>query len=318
MAFSFGAAPAALPAREPIDIVCARCANPFFTALTDYTLAPPPSAPPRLPHAHVLTRTEQSSTLHGGRGAVCNGCAAPIGTRPSYGCAPCAFDLCDSCARPPQRAAAAMRTSSNPLLGSLRVGARAAAWDCAACARPAEAAAQWTVDSGTGLVPMLGASLTVAIGDGEARIVASARSLQPPPAGAGAVPSAGEGNNNAPAGIGAGHSLGVGVVSSGGTMAGFLAPVWPPMPLAHARADGAALLRARDLSFELLCDKKLGDLEDLGRGQHHCADCRHTVTEVKTWGEYAAMARAGRCVAAHIIDPENAHLVPAAAVRVSA
>lgn len=279
---------------EPIDIVCARCSHPFFTELVDYTLGPPPTAPPRVPHAHALTRTPPDSWLSR-RGAICNGCNVPIGDRTSYVCVPCAFALCDSCARPPQHITACVRTSRSALVGALRAGTHASTWNCAACARPPESAAKWTVDSGSGMVPMSGASLTIAIGDSEARIISSAPTLQLP------VERYLVRANDAAASPPVPGFMG---------MASFRGIASPP-----STVPSSSWLRSSDLSFSLLCDKKLGDLEDLGHGRHNCADCKHTVTAVETWGEYAAMARAGRCVAARIIDPENAHLVPVAAVR---
>ena len=177
-------APAPAPAPAPpalIDIVCARCSHPFYTALDKYVIGTPPSAPPSVSHAHTLMRTERSSTLYGGCGAFCNGCGKSIGDSPSFGCARCSFDLCDSCARPPPQVhiAACLRTSANPLAGSLRAGPRAATWNCAACARPPSSNASWTVDGGTGAISMQGAGLAIAIGQSEARILAHTPTLPP-------------------------------------------------------------------------------------------------------------------------------------------
>ena len=297
-----------------IDVICARCTHPFFTALTQYTLGPPPTSPPLTPHPHVLTRTERSTVLTGGGNPSCSGCSGAIGDHPSYRCAPCNFVLCDACARPPHplRMAACLRTSTSPLAGSLRAGVRAAAFDCAACARPPAAASAWTVDRNTGVVPMLGATCVVAIGDGDARIVTHAPTLAPPgtsvPVSSGDVPTGSGAGGGGPAPA-AQPALPLRVMGFGLPHA--YGETFPP---GSSRAAGSAL-HVGDLRFALLCDKRLEDLEDLGSGKYSCANCKHTVTEVSTWGEYTEQASAGCCIAARVTDPENVHLVSAVAVR---
>jgi hypothetical protein len=305
--------------QPPIDVICARCSAPFYTALAFYLMGPPPTPPPCIAHAHDLFLNSRSMALYGGRGAVCNGCHATIGDHPSYGCAACAFDLCFSCARPPlKNVAACLQTNALPHAGVLRPGAGGAAtWDCAACSRVIGAATAWTFDTGSGAVPIsVGFNVAVAIGEGEARIVAHSRAIVPRAVAAVAPVFGLLGSSSGSTGLG-GPFEGPGPTRA--LPPGSFVMGKPAMHhAALVRADAAAVsLRASDLHFDVRCRKALGDLEDLGDGvRFHCTDCDHTVTCVDTWGKYEALAKeGGRCIAARIIDPENGTLVRATAVR---
>jgi hypothetical protein len=267
----------------------------------------------------------------------------------------CGFDLCLACATPRPHAAGVvcLLTDAAPAAGALNgaaagapVGAGAPAQlNCARCAPRADG--RWTVDAGSGHVDRRGRAFAVSIGPGEARIISHISSIAP--AGAGGAGGAGGGGGAGGAGGGGGGpgesgggggndgsgrggygggggygGLGGGGGGRGGGAGGGSSSSLPPGAFLGgfayrgktlSAADAGRALRSSDLHFELLRDRTLGDLEDLGGGVRHCDDCKSEVFVCETVGELREHAAAGRCVAAVVQDPENAHTISARALR---